>query len=80
MARGWESKSIEAQQAEAAEAAQQRKPRLTPEQASRQRQLDGLNLSRQRVLHQLANVSDARHRQILEQALADLERQIDSLK
>jgi hypothetical protein len=54
MARGWESKSIEAQQAEAAETARVPKKRLTPEKASRQRELDGVQLSRKRVLRQLA--------------------------
>ena len=80
MARGGESKSVEAQQAELAEKKQHHKPRLTPEQAGRQRQLEGLNLSRQRILQQLSVAKDPRHRQILERSLADLDRQIDLFK
>jgi hypothetical protein len=80
MARGWESKSIEAQQAEAAETARVPKKRLTPEQASRQRELDGVQLSRKRVLRQLASASDPRHRQMLQAALAELDRKIRTLE
>ena len=80
MARGWESKSVEAQQAEASEQKQSPRSRLTPEQAARQRQVEGLHLSKQRVLQQLARASDARHRQMLERALADLDRKIQEAK
>jgi hypothetical protein len=80
MARGWESKSVEAQQAEASEEKRTPKSRMTPEQATHQRQLDGLVLSRQRVLQQLAAAHDPRHRQMLETALADLDRKIHDLK
>jgi len=80
MARGWESKSVEAQQAEASEQEQTPKSRLTPEQAVRQRQVEGLHLSKQRVLQQLATASDVRHRQMLERALADLDRKIQEAK
>ena len=80
MARGWESKSVEEQQAEAREDKQRLKTRLTPEQAARRRQREGLSLSRQRVLQQLVAAKDPRHRQILEQALADLDAQIELFK
>jgi hypothetical protein len=53
---------------------------LTPQQAARQRQIEGLLLSKQRVLQQLSAALDARHRQMLETALADLERQIRDLQ
>jgi hypothetical protein len=80
MARGWESKSVEAQQAEASEEKQRSGPRMSPEQAARQRQVEGLGLSRQRVLQQAEAARDPRHRQMLEKALADLDRQIEALK
>lgn len=80
MARGWESKSIEEQQSEAAAEKSILKARLTPEQATRIRKLEGLRLSRQRVFQQLQNVHDPRMRQMLEQALADLDRQIEAAK
>jgi hypothetical protein len=77
VARGWESKSVEEQQAEAAERKSTPKPRLTPAQASELRKLEGLRLSRQRVVQELANSHDPRHRQILEHALTDLDKQIE---
>jgi hypothetical protein len=75
MARGWESKSVELQQADTTftEAAHQR---LTSEQAARLRQREGLELSRKRILDQLAVTRDPRHRIMLEQALAELERRL----
>jgi hypothetical protein len=80
MARGWESKSIEEQQAEAATERTSRKSRLTPEQANLTRKVEGLRLSRQRVLQQIQNAHDSRLRQMLERALADLDREIAAVK
>jgi hypothetical protein len=79
MARGWESKSVEAQQAEASEEKHRSGPRMSSEQAARQRQIEGLGLSRQRVLQQVVAARDPRHKQMLEKALADLDRQIEDL-
>jgi len=79
MARGWESKSVEEQQAEAAERKQAPKSRISPQQAVLLRKLEGVRLSRQRVLQQLSRAQDHRLRQILEQALADLDREIETL-
>ena len=73
MARGWESKFVEAQQSEADEPST-RKLRLTPEQAARHREKEGLRLSYQRVLQQLESCRDPRHRKVLQDALADLDR------
>jgi hypothetical protein len=71
MARGWESKSVEEQQA-AAGTQIESKQRLTPEQAARKQQQDALELSRRRILQQLQSVQNPRHRQMLETALAEL--------
>ena len=76
MARGWESKSVEAQQDEASKMPDQSRKRLTPEEASRRRILDGLRLAKQRTAQQLAAATNSRHRQMLESALADMERKI----
>jgi hypothetical protein len=76
MARGWESKSVEAQQDEAAERSTSEKPRLTREAAARLREKESLRLSLQRVVQQLETSHNARHRAMLEQARADLERKI----
>ena len=79
MARGWESKSIESQQADRFQNSDKPRERLTPEQISQRRQLEGLRLSRARVAQQLEAASDPRHRQMLQEALADLDRQIQHL-
>jgi hypothetical protein len=79
MARGWESKSIEDQQAAAVEARKPSKAPMTPEQAMRQKQRDGLTLSRKHVLDQMRNAHNPSHRKMLEQALADLDQQLNRL-
>jgi hypothetical protein len=75
MARGWESKSVEQQQEEAA-TAKSRGSSLTREEMAREKSRQGLLLSRQRVLQQLEAASNPRHRQMLESALADLDAQL----
>jgi hypothetical protein len=80
MARGWESKSVEEQQAEAAATRQPPKSKITPQEALLIRRVEGLQLSRQHVLQQLDGAHDHRLRQMFEQALADLDRQIKALK
>ena len=77
MARGWESKSVEQQQDEAAE---KKEPGqlLTPEQIEEKRRRQGLELSRQRILQQLQVACSPRHRQMLELALAELEAKLRS--
>ncbi|HMH06914.1 MAG TPA: hypothetical protein VK579_09590 [Terriglobales bacterium] len=72
MARGWESKSVEEQQAAATLKAES-KQRLTPEQAARTQQQEAIYLSRRRILQQLQSVQNPRHRQMLESALSELD-------
>ncbi len=79
MARGWESKSIEAQQEEAASRAMPGKPRLSPEEAARAREKESLRLALQNIIQQLGRSRDARHRAMLEQAKSELERKIREL-
>jgi hypothetical protein len=78
MARGFESKSVEEQQAEA-----KREPsagqKLNPEESERRRKRDGLILSRKNVQQRLESASSTTHRQMLEGALAELDRQIAEL-
>lgn len=78
MARGWESKSVEEQQA-AASTQVESKQRLTPEQAAQKQAREAIGLSRRRVLQQLQSVQNPRHRQMLENALSDLEAQLARL-
>ena len=77
MARGWESKAVEAAQEEAAAGKNGNgKPAVTPAEAERKRLRDGLLLSRARVVHQLEAAQNPNHRKMLEQALADLDAQL----
>jgi hypothetical protein len=76
MARGWESKSVEAQQDEAKEKSANSRVRLTPEAAARKREKESLCLSRRRVLEQLEQTQNPRHRELLQQTLADLDRKL----
>ena len=78
MARGWESKSVEQQQEDAL-AQKSGRPSLTPEQIAKENRLRGLELSKQRILQQLQNACNSRHRQMLEAALAELDGQIEQL-
>lgn len=79
MARGWESKSVAEQQAQAASTVQKARPPLTPEQLARQRQQQGLLLARRNVLQQLETARNPRHRAMLQRALADLDAQLSQL-
>jgi len=77
MARGWESKSVEAQQAEAGEKPSTPRTRLSPEEAANRRQREVLRLSRQRITEQLATVQNPHHRKMLQDALAELDRKLN---
>jgi hypothetical protein len=79
VARGWESKSVEEQQAQAVSPSGPAPPPLTPAQIASQRQRTGLMLSRQHVLQQLEAAQNPRHRQILQSALADLDARLARL-
>jgi hypothetical protein len=78
MARGWESKSIEAQQ-DAAEAPRTRGPAVTPEEAARRSERATLSLARTRALSDLQKACVPAHRAMLEQAVADLDRRLAAL-
>jgi hypothetical protein len=80
MARGWESKSVEAQQAEAAEVKSAAKPCLTREDPARLRAKESLRLSRQRVLEQLKSSPNPRHAEMLGAALRELESKLAVLE
>ncbi len=85
MARGWESKSVEQQQEELAEqrkAVREKTVRapLSPGEQKRNRKRQGLLLSRERLNHQLQAAANPRHRQMLQQAIAELDSQLSSLE
>jgi hypothetical protein len=80
MARGWESKDVESQ-VEATEAPQQ-KPTSgpkTPEELVREEQRKDLQLSRIRIVNDLASATHPNHRKSLEAALAHLDKKIADL-
>lgn len=79
MARGWESKAVEAQQAEALESRASTKPPLSPAEKLKLQKREGLLLDRKRVLQQIEGAGSDRYRTMLKQALADLERKIANL-
>jgi hypothetical protein len=78
MARGWESKAVEAQQDAARETAP-RRPALSAEAAARESERAGLLLARTRAMSDLQRACAAGHRAMLEQAIADLDRRIAAL-
>lgn len=80
MARGWESKDVEAQ-VEATQAPQEKAQTgsQSPEQIYRERQRKDLQLSRTRILNDLASATHPNHRKSLEAALAHLDKKISEL-
>jgi predicted component of type VI protein secretion system len=80
MARGWESKSVEQQQEEMAELRKPARAPMSADEQKRSRKREGLLLSRGRLAQQLEAASHPRHRQMLEQAIAELDRQLSSFK
>jgi hypothetical protein len=83
MARGWESKSVESQMEEAAEfrrTTNAAKAKLSAEQIAKDRELESLELSRTRVLHDLAKAKGSHYSEQLEAALHHLDKKIAALK
>jgi hypothetical protein len=80
VARGWESKSVEGQ-IESFASRNRAAPgkHLTAEQMERQRQKDGLLLSRKRVLHDIEQSQNPRHLKILQDSLAYLDAKLAEL-
>ena len=80
VARGWESKSVEFQieMAETDRAALTA-ARSSKEQLERQRKRESLELSRKRVVNDLAACQNPRYRTVLEAALAHLDNEIQAL-
>jgi hypothetical protein len=80
VARGWESKSVEEQQAEAELGrAKPRREGPSPEQAARVREREGLLSSKMRVESDIGRATHPRHREQLQEALQFLEAKISAL-
>jgi hypothetical protein len=81
MARGWESKAVEDQvESVAAKPFRAGYPPRTPEQIARQKEREGLELSRTKILNDLEAATNPRHRESLEAALKHLEEKLAAIK
>jgi len=80
MAKGWESKSVEAQiESKETETASEGRRQLTPAEAERHRKKQNLLLSRAQVERSIAQSENPRYREMLEKALADLDSELNKL-
>jgi hypothetical protein len=79
MARGFDSKFVEAQQDEAARGKTARKPELSPEHRAAEQRRRILELTRIRARQDLSRATATAHKRMLEQAIAALDRQLEEL-
>lgn len=79
MARGWESKSVEAQQEEASRDRVPKRQLSPAEQAAAERRA-ALQLTRARTAADLERARAVHHRQMLERALAAIDEQLRTLE
>jgi hypothetical protein len=81
MARGWESKDVEAQTEEVQELKAPPENRSkSVDQMQKDRDKQGLELSRKRILNELEVATHPNHRKSLEAALAHLDQKLNELK
>jgi hypothetical protein len=81
MARGWESKDVETQVETAQKpVAAPRKAKKTADQMEKDRERQGLELSRKRILNELETATHTNHRKSLEAALAHLEQKLSEME
>ena len=78
MARGWESKSVESQQADR-DARVDQAPALSPAEAGELAERRTLELARTRALADLASATAPAHRRMLEAAVQALDEQLGRL-
>ena len=77
MARGWESKSVEAQIEESStEPSHQENYSLSPQQREQHSRKESLSLSRSRILQQLEESNSERYSELLRRTLAGLDAQL----
>jgi hypothetical protein len=78
MARGWESKSVEAQVEERLELAADRE--LRKEQRESRSKRDSLDLSRARVLQEIAECRNPRYKELLVKSLEHLDEKLSEFQ
>jgi hypothetical protein len=80
MARGWESKSVESQMENSQSKKEESgRKRMNPEVAAALRKKETLRLGRAHLQQQLEASQHPRHREMLQHAIADLEKQLADL-
>ena len=81
MARGWESKSVEAQIESAEErVSQARRPHLSADELAREKERESIELSRTRVVQDLASASNPKYKRMLERSLEFLDGKLAKLQ
>lgn len=80
MARGWESKSVEAQIEEEDRAYEAGKKQASDRSNEQDQRLESLRLSRVRIEAQLTTAVHAAHREMLMKALQAIEKETEALK
>lgn len=80
MARGWESKSVEAQiESQSSNSGTASRVQLTPEQMEAQRQKEVLLLAHKKIQSDLESSQNPRHMEQLRSALAEIEARLGEL-
>jgi len=79
MARGFESKQVEDQQAEAARQGNAKKQQLSEEELAHKSKRHAIELDMARVRASMAQSSNESYRAMLQKALDDLERKLEKL-
>jgi hypothetical protein len=80
MARGWESKSVEAQIEENQTATAQPVKTRTPDQIQHMMEKRTLELARAKVAHELASSRNPRYTQMLQRSLSELDKKIAAIE
>ena len=81
MARGWESKEIESQIEAAQDRTQQfRSPQRSPQQIALERERESVELSRSRVLADMANAHNPKYQELLQRSLDFLDAKLAALE
>jgi hypothetical protein len=78
MARGWESKSVEDQQAEFTRKSDQGKDGVSESERTRFAERDRMKLARANVKNQLQAAQNPRYIELLKEELAELDRRISA--
>ena len=79
MARGFDSKNVEEQQAEAERKSELKRIQITKDESIRQEQRNSLLLDIARVRASMAQSTNERYKAMMQQALEELERKLSQL-